>query len=121
MDAFELASDNMPLIGFSANEDLKKEFRVKLNPAGTQKQTRDIHLSLEVLPESRFRESYQTLEFWIDRKFWLPVRVDAITAEGDITRIRFLRAKVNEKVDAGLFSVQAPQGWKPEIIPLNPN
>ena len=87
MDAFELASDNMPLIGFSANEDLKKEFRIQVAPAAAKDPTGHIQLNLEVLPESRFRESYQTLEFWIDRKLWLPVRVDAITSEGDLTTV----------------------------------
>lgn len=122
MDAFELASDNMPLIGFSANEDLKKEFRIQVAPAAAKKRTDPIQLNLEVLPESRFRESYQTLEFWIDPKLWLPVRVDAITPEGDITRIRFLKAKVNKRLDPGVFEVKPPKGFgKPEIIPLHPN
>ena len=122
MDAFELASDNMPLIGFSANEDLKKEFRIQVAPAAAKTRTDQIQLNLEVLPESRFRESYQTLEFWIDPKLWLPVRVDAITSEGDITRIRFLQAKVNKKLDPGMFEVKPPKGFgKPEIIPLRPN
>lgn len=122
MDAFELASDSMPIIGFSANEDLKKEFRIQVAPAAAKNPTGHVQLNLEVLPESRFRQSYQSLEFWIDRKLWLPVRVDAITSEGDITRIRFLQAKVNEKVDIGLFEVKPPKGFgKPEIIPLRPN
>ena len=122
MDAFELASDHMPIIGFSANEDLRKEFRIQVAPAAAGNPTGHVLLNLEVLPESRFRESYQTLEFWIDRKLWLPVRVDAITSEGDITRIRFLKAKVNEKVDRSMFEFKPPKGFgKPEIIPLRPN
>ena len=122
MDAFELASDSMPLIGFSANEDLKKEFRIQVAPAAAGNSTGHIQLSLEVLPESRFRESYQTLEFWIDRTLWLPVRVDAITAEGDVTRIRLSHAKVNETVKASRFEFKPPKGFgPPEIIPLRPN
>jgi len=122
MDAFELARSNMPIIGFSATEDLRKEFDIELvKPSSAGKDDR-IQLHLTVKPDSAYEEDYRAIDFWIDKKLNLPVRVDAVTTEDDIYRIRFLKTKVNQGIADSVFEIEVPAGFAaPEIIPLDAN
>jgi outer membrane lipoprotein-sorting protein len=122
VDAFDLARGNMPIIGFSATEDLRKEFDIELNQAALASKDGPIQLHLTVKPGSAYEEDYKAIDFWIDKKLNLPVRMDAITTEDDIYRIRFLKAKVNQGIADSVFAVEVPPGFgTPEIIPLDSN
>ena len=56
---------------------------------------------------------------WIDKKLGLPARVVAVTTEEEIYRIKFIKAKVNKKIDSKIFEFKIPEGFdEPEIIPL---
>jgi outer membrane lipoprotein-sorting protein len=122
VDAFDLARGNMPIIGFSATEDLRKEFDIELNQAAVASNHGTIQLHLTVKPGSAYEEDYKTIDFWVDKKLNLPVRVDALTTEDDIYRIRFIKAKVNQGIADSVFAVELPPGFgPPEIIPLDPN
>jgi len=122
MDAFDLARGNMPIIGFSATEDLRKEFDVELIKPVVQAMANTVQLRLTVKPDSPYEEDYRAVDFWIDKKLNLPVRVDALTTEDDVYRIRFLEAKVNGGIADSVFEVEVPAGFAvPEIIPLGGN
>ena len=120
VDAFKLAGGNMPIIGFSADQDLKKEFEVTLVPP--EKGDQDlVKLSLKVRPESKFKDTYVSMDFWISFHYWLPVRVEALTHEEEIHELVFLDARINQDVDDHLFEFERPEGFKdPEIHPLKP-
>jgi outer membrane lipoprotein-sorting protein len=120
VDAFELASQNFPIIGFSKVEDLKKEFELKLVEQGGSKSKDFIQLHLKVKPDSIYKDDYTSIDFWIDKKLNLPARIVAVSTEEDIYQIKFLKAKVNKKLNKNVFEVKIPKGFgKPEIIPLN--
>lgn len=120
VDAFELARGKMPIIGFSTQEDLTKEFDIELVKPRPAIQEGWVQLHLKVRPGSAYEEDYQTIDFWIDKQLNLPVRVDAVTTEDDVYRIRFLKAKVNQGLASGAFEVELPAGFgAPEIIPLD--
>ncbi len=122
MDAFDLARGNMPIIGFSATEDLTKEFGIELvEPDSVSKDNR-VQLHLTAKPDSAYDEDYRAIDFWIDKKLNLPVRVDALTAEDDIYRIQFRKVKVNQGITDSAFELELPAGFgAPEIIPLDAN
>jgi len=128
VDAFELASQNLPIIGFAKIKDLKKQFEIKLiepqkehtsvipAKAGIQQ---FIHLHLKVRPDSVYKDDYTHIDFWIDKKLGLPTRIVAISTEQDIYQIKLLKPKVNKKLDKKVFEFKIPRGFgKPEIIPL---
>ncbi len=133
VDAFELASKNLPIIGFAKIKDLKKQFEIKLvepqkehtsvipAKAGIQQ---FIHLHLKVKPGSIYKDDYTYIDFWIDKKLGLPTKVVAVSTEpehpfGDISEIKFLKPKLNKKLDKKVFDFKIPRGFgKPEIIPL---
>jgi outer membrane lipoprotein-sorting protein len=115
IDAFELAKRNFPLIGFDKTEDLKKEFDVNLagEPNGL------IDLRLKVKPDSQYKDDYKSVEVWIDKGLMLPAKISAVSTEGDIYEISFVKPKVNDAIAEKIFEFSIPGGFgKPEIIPL---
>lgn len=116
-DAFSLASRHMPVLGFSTIEDLRKQFDVAIvagpnDPAALQ------HLCLTVRPDSVYKEDYTKIDFWVDRKIGLPVRILAVTTEEDIHEIRLIDPRINEGVDPKVFQIDIPKGFAVETIPL---
>jgi outer membrane lipoprotein-sorting protein len=120
VNAFELAGGNMPIIGFSPSDDLKKEFDISL--AQTEAKEKDlVKLHLKVKPDSKYRENYVSLDFWVSTKQWLPQRIDAVTTDDDIYQLRFTRAKVNTKITDKQFETKIPEGEgfaEPEVFPM---
>ena len=128
VDAFDLARRNFPIIGFSETEDLKKEFEIKLVEQEEGERTpvipakagihEFIHLHLKVKPDSIYKDDYTSINFWIDKKIGLPAKIAAISTEEDIYEIKFLNAKVNDRIDKKVFEIKIPDGFGVEIIPL---
>lgn len=126
-DVFDLASRNLPIIGFTKIEDLKKQFEIKLveqkkEPTPAIPAEAGIHefiqLNLKVKPDSIYKDDYKTIDFWIDKKIFLPTKVVAVSTEEDIYEIKFLQPKVNEKMDKKAFEFKIPEGFTVEQIPL---
>jgi outer membrane lipoprotein-sorting protein len=124
VDVFDLASKNLPMLGFSKTEDLKKQFFIEL--VEQKKGTSEVftQVNLKVKPNSVYKDDYISIDFWIDKKSGLPARIRAIKTEpeppyGDIYDIRFLKAKVNKGIDKKVFEFKIPKGFgEPEVIPL---
>ncbi|MCK4294115.1 MAG: hypothetical protein KAY65_13030 [Planctomycetes bacterium] len=118
-DVFELASKKLPLIGFTKIENLKKQFEITLIEQKKDKPTSFIQLHLKVKPNSTYKDDYVCLDFWIDKKLCLPTKVVAVSTEEDVYEIKFLKPKVNKKIDKRVFELKIPKGFgEPEIIPL---
>jgi len=127
VDAFDLASRNLPMIGFTRIEDLKKQFEVTLVEQKKGKREDFIQVHLKVKPNSVYKDDYVSIDFWIDKKLGLPAKVVAISTEPatepveqkDISEIKFLRPKVNKIIDKDVFEFKIPEGFdEPEIKPL---
>ena len=119
MDVFELASEYLPLVGFTKIEELKEQFEVSLIEQKTPESKDFIQVHLKVGPNSIYKDDYTYIDFWIDRKLNLPAKVVAITTEEDIYEIKFLQPKVNKAIDRKVFDFKIPKKFgEPEIIPL---
>jgi len=116
VDAFDLASRNLPIIGFTKIEDLKKQFEIKLAQQ-EDKAENLFHLCLKVKPDSVYKDDYTAIDFWIDKKLGLPAKVGAVSTEEDIYEIKFLKP-LNETIDKKVFEFEIPKGFTMEIIPL---
>jgi len=119
VDAFELASRNFPIIGFSKAEDLKNQFEIKLVEQQGGEAENFARLHLKVKPDSIYKDDYTSIDFWIDKKSGLPAKIVAITTEEDIYEIKLLKAKVNKKLNKKVFEVKIPKGFTVEKTPLN--
>jgi outer membrane lipoprotein-sorting protein len=132
VDAFDLVSRNLPIIGFSNVQDLKKEFEIEIagstsSPQAEQKPSvipakagiQDfIQLHLKVRPDSVYKDDYTSIDFWIDEKLYLPAKVVAVSTEEDIYEIEFLKPKVNQKINQKVFELEIPEGFSVEIEKL---
>jgi outer membrane lipoprotein-sorting protein len=118
VDAFELASRNLPILGFSQVDELKKQFEIKLVEQGDSEQENYIHLNLKVRPDSKYKDKYNSIDFWIDKKMGLPAVINAVSTEEDIYQIRMVKPQVNKKIDLSVFDFKVPKGFDKEIIPL---
>lgn len=121
VDAFDVASRNLPIIGFAKIEDLKKQFEIKLVEQEKDKpqDSNFIGLHLKVRPDSIYKDDYIWLDFRIDKKLGLPAKVVALSVEEDIYEIKFLKPKVNKGIDKKVFEFKIPEGFgEPEIVPL---
>ena len=128
VDAFVLASRNLPIVGFAKIEDLKKQFDIKL----VEQEKRPtpvipaeagihdfIHLHLKVKPDSIYKDDYSSIDFWIDKKLGLPAKINAVSTEGDIIyQIKLLKPQVNSEMDLKVFEFKVPDNFGKEIIPL---
>ena len=78
-----------------------------------------IQLHLKVKADSRYKDDYTSVDFWIDKELSLPAKIKAVSVEEDIYEIRFLEPKVNKKINNKIFEFKVPKGFnEPEIIKL---
>ena len=118
-NVFDLAGENMPIIGFGNIEDLKKQFEIHLVPREQAEPSELVQLLLKVKPDSMYKDKYTSIVLWIDKKINLPVEIIAETTEGDIYEIKFLKPKINQTINRKVFDFTLPKGFgEPEIIPL---
>lgn len=119
-DAFELASQSMPLVGFTDMAELTRDF--DLSRVALVDTPERLGLLLKVKPDSDYRKEYTQLTFEIDPEKWLPAKVMAVApgvGRGDIHTIMFDNASLNQPIDPELFLIKKLEGFgPPEIIPL---
>jgi len=134
-DPFDLVTQNFPIVGFTRVETLRKEFEIKFVEQKRKEQYpvipakvgihELIHLHLKVKPGSVYKDDYKTIDFWIDKKLGLPVKIVAVATtedvnlKGDIYQIKFIKPRINKKLGKKTFGIKIPRGFgKPEIFPL---
>ena len=117
VDVFEYISHNFPMVGFTKTENLLKDFEVKLINHSSDPNT-PIHLHLQVKKDSSYKDDYAAIDFWIDGRSFLPVRLKAISTEGDIYDIKLLDAKVEKKMKIAVFGVAIPKHFSKNRHPL---
>lgn len=119
MDVFDLISKNIPMVGFTKTEELKKQFEVTLIEQKTTESKDFIQVHLKVKPDSLYKDDYTFIDFWIDKKLNLPAKVVAVTTEEDIYELKFLQPKINKTIEKNVFDFKMPKNFgEPEIIPL---
>jgi outer membrane lipoprotein-sorting protein len=119
VDAFELVRRNFPIIGFTKVQELKKDFEIELIEQKKTKRAVFIQLHMTVKRDSPYKDDYTTIDFWIDAKSGLPAKIVTETTEEDIYEIKFLKPKVNKKIDRKVFDYKIPKGFTKEEHPLD--
>ena len=123
-DVFELASKKLPMLGFSKIEDLKKQFEVNLIEPQNTESEKFIQVHLKVKPNSIYKDDYFSIDFWIDKNLGLPAKIIAVKSTPkppyrEIEEIKFLKPKVNKRIDKKVFELKIPKGFgEPVISPL---
>jgi outer membrane lipoprotein-sorting protein len=115
IEAFEFISRNFPMIGFTKTEELQKNFDIKMLENDNDPNT-PIHLHLKPKAGSKYVKEYSQLNFWIDKKSFLPSRLITtefaeIEGEGNIYDIKMNEIKANKKIEKAVFKVETPAGF----------
>ena len=127
IDVFDLINKNFPMVGFSRVEDIKKQFEITLVEQKKSGPEDFIQVHLEVKPNSIYKDDYVSIDFWIDKKLGLPVKIVTVSTEPatetvdlkDIFEIKFLKPKFNTTIDKKVFDFKIPAGFdEPDIMPL---
>jgi hypothetical protein len=126
VDVFDLISKNLPMVGFTKIEDLKKQFEITLADEKNNEQEEFIQVHLKIKPNSIYKDDYNQIDFWIDKKTNLPARIKAVSTEPngpvedkDFYEIKLLEPKLSQKIDSDIFNFSIPKDFEePEIFPL---
>jgi hypothetical protein len=127
-DLFDLINNNFPMIGFSKIEDIKKQFEITLVKPKKIESEDFTQVHLKVRPNSVYKDSYVSIDFWIDKKLGLPVKIVTVSTEPateplelkDVSEIKFLKPEFNGKINKKVFDLKIPAGFdEPNIQPLS--
>ena len=118
IDVFELINQHFPLIGFSKTDALQKEFDISLVKEATDDPNEPIQLLLSVKKDSKYKDEYHKIDFWIYRDDFLPARIKAYSTQGDIDDIQFLAIQPNKKLKNRVFTVENPANFSKNIQAL---
>ena len=127
-DVFDLINNNFPMIGFSKIEDIKKQFEITLVKPKKSESEDFTQVHLKVKPNSVYKDSYVSIDFWIDKKLGLPVKIVTVSTEPatepveskDVTEIKFIKPEFNKKIDKRVFDLKIPAGFdEPDVQPLS--
>ena len=123
-DVFDLAGRNLPILGFGRIDNLKEQFDIELVEQKKPESEDFTQVHLKVKPNSVYKDDYISIDFWIDKKLGLPIKIYAVTTEpeppyGDVYEIKLLRPEVNKGIDEKVFDFKLPRGFgEPDIVPL---
>ena len=115
VEVFTLVTNNFPLIGFSEVEKLKDDCEIQSDQEEDKKLE---HIFLKVKKKSRYYEKYSEIDFYLDRKNYLPTKIIAKTIENDVYEITITDLKINKKINPAIFKFETPAGFDKNITRL---
>jgi outer membrane lipoprotein-sorting protein len=113
LNAFDLASQYLPIVGFTKADKLRDDFEITRNAAKEYDE-----LLLTTKSQSRYKNDYAQIRFWIDKQLSLPVRMEAVSLQEDISVIQLGEAKVNKELPKDIFKIEVPESFSKNIVPL---
>jgi outer membrane lipoprotein-sorting protein len=118
LNAFDLASRYLPIIGFAKADKLREDFEISAvtdaNSAAVELQ----ELLLKTRSQSPYQSDYKQIRFWVDKQSSLPVRMEAVSPQDDVYDIRLEQAKVNQQLPNDIFNIEVPADFSKNVVPL---
>lgn len=118
IEVFEFISHHFPMVGFTKTEHLRKQFEITLVPEEKDKPKNLLGLHLKVKKDSIYKQDYREIDFWVDRKTYLPRKMVAVSTNDDIYDINLSEAQVNKNLKKGCFKVDTPRHFGINRKPL---
>ncbi len=89
-----------------ASDELAKFYDISLqNDTGSDANTVVLVLDPK---KKRVRKRMESVQFWVDQRTWLPVRVQYTGAQGDTRLVEFEEMTINPTLAASLYVVELP-------------
>ncbi len=118
VDPFKLGEGPFPLPFGQKKADILKNFNVTwVKPQKSDPPAGD-HLILIPKPDSPYVKKYDKLEFWVDQKLNLPVRIGSRDRHSNIITVDFKDIKINAGIPDKQLWVDVPEGYGYQKEPL---
>jgi outer membrane lipoprotein-sorting protein len=117
VNLFQLGKGPLPLPIGQDKKDVYKDFDVAKLPPAKDDPPNTVHLQLTPKPGTDFARKFTTLDFWIDPKLAMPVRIETLDAKKTTDQvIDLLNLQVNPTPglvdgDFALPSIGDAKGW----------
>lgn len=118
IEVFEFISHHFPMVGFTKTDHLRKQFEITLVPEKQDKSENLFRLHLKVRKDSIYKHDYREIDFWVDKKAFLPQKMVAVSTENDIYDINLLKTRINKNFKKGRFKVETPKHFGINRKPL---
>lgn len=108
IDPFKLGEGPIPLPFGQKKADILQNFNVtlikpeKTDPAGTD------HLHLVPKPGTKFTKKYKSLDFWVDRKLNLPIKIAWRDTHSSVVTVDFKDIQINKPLADNQLWVDVP-------------
>jgi hypothetical protein len=114
---FDFISHNFPMVGFTDPKKLEKEFVISVSRVPAEP-NQPQHLMLEVRPDSIYKDDYTKIEVWVNRTIWLPIRLTAVSVQGDFYDLKWHHLRTNEPIPQEIFNIEIPAQFRKNTHPL---
>jgi hypothetical protein len=116
LDAFQLLTGRMPLVGFGSIDDLKKQFEIEMKASG---ESGDGIVVLVLTPraDSEYVKDYKRVEIYTEATEALPGRIKAITPDDDVSEIVLVKSGSQDVADT-VFAFEKPRDFAVISKPL---
>ena len=115
---FDFISHNFPMVGFTDPKKLEKEFHITLAPATSADPNDSRHLILDVRDDSLYKDDYTKIEVWMNNRTWLPMRLTAVSVQGDFYDLKWHNLWINKKISEDAFNIETPADFRKNVYPL---
>ena len=113
INAFDLASQYLPIVGFTKAGTLRDDFEIAQSATSEYDE-----LLLKTKPQSRYKNDYTQIRFWISKRLSLPSRMETTSPQEDISLIWFSDVKANKELPADIFKIEVPADFSKNVIPF---
>jgi hypothetical protein len=110
-DAFKLGEGPFPLPFGQKKSDILKDFDVTLAKPAKDDPADTDHLVMVPKKDSRFVKKYKKVEFWIERKRNLPVRVVSYDTHSNIITADFNEIQINTGIPDNQLWIEVPSDY----------
>jgi hypothetical protein len=118
-DPFKLGEGPFPLPFGQKKAEILKEFKVTLIPPTKDDPAKTDHLLMIPLETGKFHKKYKQVEFWVDQKGALPVKMVSEDRHSNIITATFKDIELNTNIPDEVLWVPAPPDYSYTREPLN--
>lgn len=119
VDVFKLGNGPFPLPIGQSRQDMLSNFEIKLKPPVPGDPPQTDHLECIPRKESEVAERFRRVDFFVDQKLELPIRIDAVEKRDEVElRVEFSDVRLNSGLPASSFELEIPGDYAVTEEPL---
>ncbi len=118
INPFKLGEGPFPLPFGQNKKTILENFNVKIAKPNPKDPPNTTHLILHPKKGCEFYKKYKQIEFWIDKKINLPIKISALDRHSNLIMTKFSDIKINLELKPTDLWIKIPQGYAYQKEPL---